>query len=157
MENKNESSTEIQEGTGNYLGLNFVRAPKKNHDAMEQIGKPFSQWFKKHGVRTEIYHLSSNNNTATSEQEEKRIPEGVESIAKTLSIKDDEEIWVMLQFYRDQAHAQEITAMMMTMQDESIGKLVKEFDSLVTQGSSLIMGGFSALRCNRSVQILTLA
>jgi uncharacterized protein YbaA (DUF1428 family) len=143
MENKNESSTEIQEGTGNYLGLNFVRAPKKNHDAMEQIGKPFAQWFKKHGVRTEIFHLSSNSSTTTSEQE---VPEGVESIAKTLSIKDDEEIWVMLQFYRDQAHAQEITAMMMTMQDESIGKLVKEFDGLVTQGSSLIMGGFSRLK-----------
>jgi uncharacterized protein YbaA (DUF1428 family) len=143
MENKNESSTEIQEGTGNYLGLNFVRAPKKNHDAMEQIGKPFAQWFKKHGVRTEIYHLSSNSSTTTSEQE---VLEGVESIAKTLSIKDDEEIWVMLQFYRDQAHAQEIMAMMMTMQDESIGALVKEFDGLVTQGSSLIMGGFSRLK-----------
>ena len=52
----------------------------------------------------------------------------------------------MLQFYRDEAHAQEIMAMMMTMQDESIGKLVKEFDGLVTQGSSLIMGGFSRLK-----------
>jgi hypothetical protein len=50
-----ESSSEM-EATGNYLGLNFVRAPKKNHDAMERIGKPFVQWFKNHGVRTEIYH-----------------------------------------------------------------------------------------------------
>ena len=93
-------------------------------------------------VRTEIYpHLY----TATSEQMEKA-REGVESITKTLSIKDDEEIWVMLQFYRDQAHAQEITAMMMTMQDESMGQLMNEFDGLVTHGSSLIMGGFSQLK-----------
>jgi hypothetical protein len=52
----------------------------------------------------------------------------------------------MLQFYRDQAHAQEITAMMMTMQDESMGQLMNEFDGLVTHGSSLIMGGFSQLK-----------
>jgi hypothetical protein len=63
---------------------------------MEQIGKPFVQWLRKHGVRTEIYHLSKTNEVP---------PEGVESIAKTLSIGDDEEVWVALQFYRDRAHA----------------------------------------------------
>jgi hypothetical protein len=35
---------------------------------------------------------------------------------------------------------------MMTMQDESMGQLMKEFDGLVTQSSSLIMGGFSRLK-----------
>lgn len=133
---KTESATGIEEETGNYLGLNIIRAPKKNHDPMEQIGKPFVQWFKKHGVRPEIYNLSST----TSEVP----PEGLESIAKTLSIKDDEEVWVLLQFYRDRDHADEVTAKM--MQDERMGQLIKEFDSLITQGSSLIMGGFSRLR-----------
>jgi uncharacterized protein YbaA (DUF1428 family) len=95
------------------------------------------QWFKKQGVRPEIYHLSS----ATSEVP----PDGVESIAKILSIKDDEEeVWVLLQFYRDRDHADEVTAKL--MQDESIGALMKEFGGLITQGSSLIMGGFSRLR-----------
>jgi uncharacterized protein YbaA (DUF1428 family) len=142
MDKKAESGSEMEGETGNYLGLNFVRAPKKSHDAMEQIGKPFTQWFKKHGVRTEIYHLS-NTTTTTSEQE--KAPEGLESIAKTFSIGEDEELWVMLQFYRDRDHAEEVTAKMM-MQDESMGQLMKEFDGLVTQGSSLIMGGFSRLR-----------
>jgi hypothetical protein len=50
------------------MDLSFIRAPKKNHDAIEQIGKPFVQWFKKHGVRPEIYHLSSSSTTTTSEQ-----------------------------------------------------------------------------------------
>jgi hypothetical protein len=59
-----ESSTEIEEETSNYMGLNRIPALKKNHDAMEQIGKPFVQRFKKHGVRSEIYHLSSNNSRA---------------------------------------------------------------------------------------------
>ncbi len=129
---KTESATEIEEETGNYLGLNFIRAPKKNYDAIEHIGKPFVQWFKKHGVRPEIYYLGTNE-----------VPKGLESIAKTLSSGDTEEVWVLLQFYRNRAHADEITAKM--VQDESIGQLVKEFDGLITQGSSLIMGGFSRL------------
>jgi uncharacterized protein YbaA (DUF1428 family) len=92
------------------------------------------QWFKKHGARPEIYNLS------TSE-----FPEGVESIAKTLSTAEDkEEVWVLLQFYRDQTHADQVTAKM--MQDESIGALMKEFGGLISQGSNLIMGGFNRLR-----------
>jgi uncharacterized protein YbaA (DUF1428 family) len=81
------------------------------------------------------YHLS------TSE-----FPHSIESIAKTLSIKDEkeEEVWVLLQFYKDQAHADEVNAKM--MQDESIGALMKEFGGLISQGSNLIMGGFSRLR-----------
>ncbi|MCY1155272.1 MAG: hypothetical protein MOP49_584, partial [Nitrososphaera sp.] len=101
------------------MDLSFSRALKKNHDAMEQIGKPFVQRFKKHGVRPEIYHLSSNNNSSssrsstTNEQETIAAPEGFESIAKTLSIGDDVEIWVLLQFHRDQAHADEVHSNMM--------------------------------------------
>jgi hypothetical protein len=52
----------------------------------------------------------------------------------------------MLQFYRDRDHAEEVAAKMMTMQDESMGQLMKEFDGLVTQGSSFIMGGFTQLK-----------
>jgi uncharacterized protein YbaA (DUF1428 family) len=134
-ETKSPITAEIE--TGSYMDLSFSRAPKKNHDAMAQIGKQFVQWLKKQEVKSEIYHLSS---TTTSGE----VPEGVESIAKTLSIGDDEEdVWVALQFYRDRAHADEVHAKM--MQDESIGALMREFDSLVTQGKSLITGGFSRL------------
>jgi uncharacterized protein YbaA (DUF1428 family) len=134
-ETKDPITAEIE--TGGYMDLSFSRASKKNHDAMEQIGKPFVQWLKKHEVRTEIYYL---NSTATNEVP----PEGLESIAKTLSIDDNEEVWVSLQFYRDRAHVDEVHAKM--MQDESIGKLMKEFDGLVTQGKSLITDGFSRLK-----------
>ena len=138
MENKTESNRGIeQKETGNYLGLNFIRAPKRNHDAMKQIGQPFMEWFKKHGVRPEIYYLGG---TPTTDQNESA-PEGLESITKKLSVAEDEELWVLLQFYRDQAHANEVYSKM--MQDESIGQLVKKFDGLITLGSNLIMGGFS--------------
>jgi len=50
---------------------------------MELIGKPFVQRFKRHGVRSEIYHLSSNNNSSSSSttnaQETIAAPEGFES------------------------------------------------------------------------------
>jgi uncharacterized protein YbaA (DUF1428 family) len=130
---KSEPDSEIEE-TGNYLGLSLIRAPKKNHKSIEHLAKPIVQWFKKLGARPEIYHLS------TSE-----FPEGIESIAKTLSTaEDNEEVWVPLQFYKDQTHADQVTAKM--MQDESIGALMKEFGDLISQGSNLIMGGFNRLR-----------
>jgi isopropylmalate/homocitrate/citramalate synthase len=121
-----ESAAQI-ETTRSYMDLSFSRALKKNHDAMEQIGKPFVQRFKRHGVRSEIYPLRSNSSSSssssssstTSEQETIAAPERLESIAKTLSIGDDVEIWVLLQFYRDQAHADEVHSNM--MQDESVG------------------------------------
>ena len=115
---------------------------------MELIGKPFVQRFKKHGVRSEIYHLSSNSSSrssTTSEQETIAAPEGFESIAKTLSIGDDVEIWVLLQFPRDQAHADEVHSNM--MENESVGQLIKELDGLITQESSLVTEDSAALGC----------
>ena len=142
MEKTTESATEIEEETGSYLQLSFSRAPKKNQEALAQLGKRWVQWLNKHGVSSKIYYLNSSTITTTSEQISP--PQGIESIAKTLSIGEDEELWVELNYYKDQAHADEVYSKM--MQDESIGALMKEFDVVVTQGSSLIMGGFSRLR-----------
>jgi hypothetical protein len=139
MENKTESNGGIEQETGDYLGLNFIRAPKRNHDAMTQIGQPFVEWFKKQGVRPEIYYLGG-----TSNEQNVSTPEGLQSIADKLSVGEDEELWVLLQFYRDEAHANEVYSKM--MQDETIGQLVKKFDGLIVQGSNLIMGGFTHSR-----------
>jgi uncharacterized protein YbaA (DUF1428 family) len=119
-EAKNPITAEIEED-GSYMDLFFSRAPKKNHEAMAQLGNQYVQWLKKHGVKSEIYHL---NSSTTSEE----VPKGVESIAKILSIGDneEEELWIALQFYRDQAHAYEVRSKM--MQDGSVGALMKQFD-----------------------------
>ena len=134
---KIESIREIEEA-GSYLQLSFSRAPKKNQEALAQLGKRWVQWLNKHGVSFRIYYL--NSSTTTSE----KVPEGVESIAKILSISDDEMLGVSLQFYRDQAHAEEVYSKM--MQDEVCGAIGKEFDGLVTQGKNMITDGFSRLR-----------
>jgi uncharacterized protein YbaA (DUF1428 family) len=138
MENKIEFPKEIEE-TGNYLQISFSRAPKKNQEALAQLGKRWVQWLKKHRVSSKIYYLD-NSSTKSSEE----FPEGVESIAKILSVNDDEMLGVSLQFYRDKAHANEIFAKM--MEDETCGAIGKEFDSLVTQGKGMITDGFSRLR-----------
>lgn len=139
MNNKTttESAKEIEEqDTESYLQISFSRASKKNHDVLAQLGKRFEQWLKKYGVSSKIYYLRSS--TTTSDETP---PEGLESIAKILSISDDEELGVSLQFYRDQAHADQVRSKM--MQDETFGAIAKEFDTLVTQGKSMITDGFS--------------
>jgi uncharacterized protein YbaA (DUF1428 family) len=141
MNNKTttESAKEIEEqDIGSYLQISFSRAPKKNHDVLAQLGKRFEQWLKKYGVSYKIYYLRSS--TTTSDETP---PEGLESIAKILSISDDEELGASLQFYRDQAHADQVRSKM--MQDETFGAIAKEFDTLVTQGKSMITDGFSRL------------
>lgn len=136
-------STETVEETGGYLQISFSQAPKKNQDALAQLGKRWVQWLNKHGVSSKIYYLNnSSSSTTTSEQRE--VPEGLESIAKILSVSDDEMLGVSLQFYRDQAHADQVYSKM--MQDETCGTIAKEFDSLVTQGKSMVTDGFSRLR-----------
>src|SRR5688572_8061617 len=140
MENKIEFAKEIEE-TGNYLQISFSRAPKKNQEALAQLGKRWVQWLNENGVSSKIYYLDNSISTRTTSEE---VPEGVESIAKILSVSDDEMLGVSLQFYRDQAHADEVFAKM--MQDETCGAIGKEFDGLVTQGKGMITDGFSRLR-----------
>jgi uncharacterized protein YbaA (DUF1428 family) len=139
MNNKaTESATEIEEETTNYLQIILSHAPKKNHDALVQLGKRWVQWLKKQGVKSEIYYLNNNSGAENGE-----VYEGIESIAKILSISDDEELGVSLQFYRDQAHAEEVRSKM--MQDETARAIGMEFEGLVSQGKSLITDGFSKL------------
>jgi len=139
MENKIGFAKEIEE-TGNYLQISFSRAPKKNQEALAQLGKRWVQWLNENGVSSKIYYLDNSSSTTTREE----VPEGVESIAKVLSLNDDEMLGVSLQFYRDQAHANEVYSKM--MQDEICGAIGKEFDSLVTQGKGMITDGFNRLR-----------
>jgi hypothetical protein len=90
MENKIESSMEIEE-TGNYLQHFTYRVPKKNHDAIVQNLRKFVPWFKKNEIRLEDYQ-PSNSQTM----------EAMESITKTPSVTEDEDVWIELQYFRYQ-------------------------------------------------------
>ena len=147
MENKIESTMEIEE-TRNYLQHFLYRVPKKNHAALVQNLKQFVPWFKKHGARVEYYQLGRSETKAAIDSAKQSGMDVMDSIDKILATATEgeeiEEVWIEQQYFRDYKHCEEVYSKM--MQDESIGQLVKEFDGLVTQGSNLIMGGFSRLR-----------
>jgi hypothetical protein len=89
MNNKTESAKEME--TGNYVELFFYWVPKKNHDAMVQLDKQFTDVFAKHGgTEMEFFQLSNS-----------RAMEGLDSIAKVLPVGEDEELWVELNYYKD--------------------------------------------------------
>ena len=140
---KIESTTTIEE-TGNYLQLFLYRAPKKNHDAIAKNLKQFVPWFQKHGVRIEYYQLGNSETQAAIDSAKESGMDIMESVAKTLSIDEDEEVWIEQQYFRDYKHCEDIYAKM--MQDKSIEPLGNEFFGLVTQGKKLITGGFIRLR-----------
>jgi large subunit ribosomal protein L17 len=140
---KIESTTTIEE-TRNYLQLFFYRAPKKNHDAISNNLKQFVPWFQKHGVRIEYYQLGNSETQAAIDSAKESGMDVMESVAKTLSIDEDEEVWIEQQYFRDYKHCEDIYAKM--MQDKSIEPLGNEFFGLVTQGKKLITGGFIRLR-----------
>jgi len=135
--NKTESAKETE--AGSHLEVFLYRVPKKNHDAIVQNLKRFVPWFKNNGVRIEYYQLG---NTETME--------GMESVAKALSAAEDEDIWMELQYFRDGEHCKDVYEKMML--DKSIEPLGNEFFGLVTQGKSLVTGGFSRLGAQESRQ-----
>lgn len=131
MENKIESSMEIEE-TGNYLQHFIYRVPKKNHDAIEPNLRKFVPWFKKNEIRLEDYQLSNNQTM-----------EAMESITKTPSVTEDEDVWIELHYFRYQNHSEDGYTKM--MQDASLKLLGDEFFNLITQGKSMMTGVFSQL------------
>jgi uncharacterized protein YbaA (DUF1428 family) len=126
--------TEIEQGIGNEVDHFVVRAPKRNHDAMVQLGKEFADILKKYGGPNPIY-FELNNTEAPME--------GITNIAKTVLAKQDEDVWLQLTFYRDRNQRDEVRAKMGN--DESMGQINKQFMDLITPGS-MIMGEFVRLK-----------
>jgi len=69
------NSTEIEQRIGSEVHHFVVRAPKKNHDAMIQLGKQFSNILRKYGGPNSFYFQLYNTETSM---------EGITNIAKTV-------------------------------------------------------------------------
>jgi uncharacterized protein YbaA (DUF1428 family) len=128
---KTESA--LESDSTSQLEVYVYRVPKKNHDAIEQNLKKFVPWFRENGIRIEYYRYGKSQTM-----------EGMESIAETLSASEDEDIWIELQSFRDRKHCEDAYAKM--MQDVSLKPLGEEFFSLITQGKSIVSGGFGRLK-----------
>ncbi len=126
--------TEIEQGIGSEVDHFVVRAPKKNHDAMIQLGKRFSDILRKYGGPNPLYFQLNNTETPM---------EGIANIAKTVSANQDEDVWLQLTFYRDRKQRDEVRAKMGN--DESMDPINKQFMELITPGS-MIMGEFVRLK-----------
>ena len=117
-----------KEEVGNQVVLFIYRIPKKNHDAIIQLGKQADELFKRQGaLRLEIFQL---NNGKTYEDM------GFVNIAKTVSAAPDEEVWIELQSYRDRNHLDEISGKMKS--DERAGQLGRQFMDLIVPGSCIV-------------------
>ena len=130
MENT-RSVSELQKG--DHVQMFLYRVPKQNHDAIVANLKKFVPWFEKNGVGLNYYQLGSSDKM-----------EGMEDIAAAISVGENEEVWLELQYFKDRKHCDDIYAKM--MQDKSLEPLGKEFFGLVSQGKSIIMGGFARLK-----------
>ncbi len=128
---KTQSALETQ--SGNHLEVFLYRVPKKNHDAIEKNLKKFVPWFKSNGIGLQYFQFSSSQTM-----------DGFESIAKTLSAAEDEEIWIELQYFRDRKHSEDAYAKMMS--DADLKPLGEEFFGLITKGKSVVTGGFDRLK-----------
>jgi uncharacterized protein YbaA (DUF1428 family) len=119
---------------GNEVDHFLVKAPKRNHDAMVQLGKQFADILRKYGGPNPLYFQLNNTGAPM---------EGITNIAKTVSAKQDEDVWLQLTFYRDRKQRDEIRAKM--GKDEGMGPINKQFMDLITPGS-MIMGEFVRLK-----------
>jgi uncharacterized protein YbaA (DUF1428 family) len=128
------NTTEIEQGIGNEVDHFVVRAPKKNRDAMIDLGKQFADIMRKYGGPYPLYFQLNNIETPM---------EGITNIAKTVSASQDEDVWLQLTFYRDRKQRDEVRAKMGN--DESMGPINKQFMELITPGS-MIMGEFVRLK-----------
>lgn len=118
-----------QKDSGGVLKIFFIRAPKKNHDALIKIGKQTDIFFKKHGVSKYGYRLNAREDMMD-----------FVNLSKTISANDDEDVWLEIQFYRDINHVQEV--MKALEGDKRASELYDESMKLITPGP-IVFGDFS--------------
>ena len=108
-----------QKDTGSLIKILFIRAPKKNHDAIVKIGKQTDNFYKKNGVSKYGYRLNSRENMMD-----------FVNVSRTISASDDEDVWLEILSYRDAKH---VEAVMKAMEgDKRANELYGEVMELIT-------------------------
>jgi large subunit ribosomal protein L17 len=128
----NSNNFENQKDTGGLIQILFIRAPKKNHDALVNIGKQTDDFFRKHGVSKYVYRLTARENMMD-----------FVNLSKTISASDDEDVNLEILSYRDANHVEEVMRAMEG--DKRANELYKEAMELITPGS-IVFGDFSILK-----------
>lgn len=130
----NPDNYEHQLDLGSIIQIVFIRAPKKNRDALAKIGKETDNFFRKHGVSKFVYRLNEKEN----------ITDFV-NISKIISANDDEDVNLEILSYRDAKHVEDV---MKAMQDDKrANKLYMKSMKIITPGS-IVCGDFSQLKAS---------
>ena len=117
---------------GGLIQIVFIRAPKKNRDALAKIGKETDDFFNKHGVSKFVYRLNARENMMD-----------FVNISKIISANDDEDVNLEILSYRDAKHVEEV---MKAMEGDKRGnELYNESMKIITPGS-IVFGDFSQLK-----------
>ena len=119
----------------NLVLLFIYRIPKKNHESLIQLNNRIIESFKKYGVqRFEVFQLDGTEDMME-----------FTNIAKTIEAnKEDEEVWLEIQSYRDRKQLEEAGATMIA--DDSMKKESQQFLNLITPGSRCSFGEFSRIK-----------
>jgi uncharacterized protein YbaA (DUF1428 family) len=125
--------TEMEQGIGSEVAHFVYRVPKKNHDAMMQLNKQFTEVMRKYGATHLILQLNSTEAPM----------EGITNISKTVAANQDDEVWMELIFYKDRKHRDDVYAKMRN--EVNMERLFKQSMDLITPGTTFMMGEFSRL------------
>jgi uncharacterized protein YbaA (DUF1428 family) len=113
----------------------ICKAPKKNHEALVQLAKEFTDIFRnQEGLCIEYFQLSNTYDMADFTNMAKTVPSSKSG--------EEEEIWMEQIFFRDSKHKDEYIAKCMS--DQNVDRLYKQFINLITPGSA-IMGEFKRI------------
>jgi uncharacterized protein YbaA (DUF1428 family) len=129
----NTNISEVEQGIGSEVAHFLYRVPKKNHDAMMQLNKQFTEVMRKYGATHLILQLNSTEAPI----------EGITNISKTVAANQDDEVWMEVIFCKDRKHRDDVYAKMRN--DVNMERLFKQSLDLITPGTNFIMGEFSRL------------
>ena len=107
----------------------ICRAPKKNHEALVQLAKEFTDMFRNQGgMRIEYFRLSNTDDVSDFTNMAKTVPSSKSA--------EEEEIWIEQTFFRDSKQKDEHIAKCISAQN--VDRLYKQFISLITPGSAIM-------------------
>ncbi len=129
MDMDNSDNFGLQKDLGGLIQIVFIRAPKKNRDALAKIGKETDDFFRKHGVSKFVYRLNARENMMD-----------FVNLSKIISANNDEDVNLEILSYRDAKHVEEVMKAMES--DKMANELYRESSKFITTGS-IVFGDFS--------------
>lgn len=114
---------------GSHVRLYLYRLPRKNHDAMVNLGNQFADIFKNYGCYARSFKLEG---TETSKE--------FTDIDNILPCDQGEEIWLDLEFTEDPRHRDQVDSQIQN--DKTAALLMKRFLELIVQGARPIKSDF---------------